>query len=80
MSESNHCWCNQHENMCFIQYILKYNIVVSNPRPGGGGGVVLCRAYFYVINACLCVKKNFYIYVINYEPTNRKSNVTCKRF
>jgi hypothetical protein len=26
------------KNMCFIQYMLNYNIVVSNPRPGGGGG------------------------------------------
>ncbi len=26
------------KNMCLIKYMPKYNIVVSNPRPGGGGG------------------------------------------
>ncbi len=47
------------KSMCLIQYMPKYNIVVSNPRPGGGGGGSIMSCYIYVINKCLCVKKNF---------------------
>jgi hypothetical protein len=43
------------------KYMPKYNIVVSNPRPGGGGGgSIMSCLYLRNKSVCFCVKKFFF--------------------